>query len=54
LQGIEFGERNVSRLLEHEPMAAPRAASLAIAWPDRIALLACTAESPDTQWILKS
>ncbi|MGI9008761.1 MAG: hypothetical protein ACR2FU_21665 [Streptosporangiaceae bacterium] len=38
--GIEFSERNVSRLLEHEPMAAPGAACLALAWRNRIALLA--------------
>ena len=39
-QGIEFSERNVTRLLEHEPMAAPGAACLALAWRSRIALLA--------------
>jgi hypothetical protein len=38
--GIEFIERNVTRLLEHEPMAAPGAACLALAWRNRIALLA--------------
>jgi transcriptional regulator with XRE-family HTH domain len=38
--GIEFSERNVTRLLEHEPMAAPGAACLALAWRNRIALLA--------------
>src|ERR1700735_143562 len=38
--GIEFCERNVTRLLEHEPMAAPGAACLALAWRNRIALLA--------------
>jgi len=38
--GIEFSERNVTRLLEQEPMAAPGAACLALAWRNRIALLA--------------
>lgn len=38
--GIEFSERNVTRLLEHEPMASPGAACLALAWRNRIALLA--------------
>src|SRR5450755_672703 len=38
--GIEFSERNVTRLLENEPMAAPGAACLALAWRNRIALLA--------------
>jgi transcriptional regulator with XRE-family HTH domain len=38
--GIEFSERNVTRLLRDEPMAAPGAACLALAWRNRIALLA--------------
>jgi hypothetical protein len=38
--GIEFSERNVTRLLKDEPMAAPGAACLALAWRNRIALLA--------------
>jgi hypothetical protein len=38
-KGIEFSERNVTRLLEHEPMAAPGAACLTLAWRNRIALL---------------
>src|SRR6266487_592612 len=38
--GLEFSERNVTRLLEHEPMAAPGAVCLALAWRNRIALLA--------------
>jgi transcriptional regulator with XRE-family HTH domain len=38
--GIEFSERNVTRLLENEPMASPGAACLALAWRNRIALLA--------------
>jgi len=38
--GIEFCERNVKRLLEREPMAAPGEACLALAWRNRMALLA--------------
>ena len=38
--GIEFCERNVKRLLEREPMAAPGEACLALAWRSRMALLA--------------
>ncbi len=38
--GIEFSERNVKRLLEREPMAAPGEACLALAWRSRMALLA--------------
>lgn len=38
--GIEFTERNVTGLLEREPMAAPGAACLALAWRSRIGLLA--------------
>ena len=37
--GIEFNERNVTRLLEYEPMASPGAACLALAWRSRMALL---------------
>jgi transcriptional regulator with XRE-family HTH domain len=38
--GLAFSEQNVTRLLEHEPMASPGAACLALAWRHRIALLA--------------
>ncbi len=38
--GLAFTEANVSRLLEREPMAAPGAACLALAWRSRFALLA--------------
>jgi|SRR6266568_3518561 len=38
-RGIEFNERNVTRLLEQEPMASPGAACLALAWRSRMALL---------------
>lgn len=38
--GLEFTERNVTRLLEREPMASPGAACLALAWRHRMALLA--------------
>lgn len=38
--GIDFSERNVTRLLEREPMAAPGAACLALASRNRMALLA--------------
>ena len=38
--GIEFCERNVTRLLRREPMAAPGAACLALAWQHNMALLA--------------
>lgn len=38
--GIEFSERNVSRLVAREPMAAPGAACLALAWRNRDRLLA--------------
>lgn len=38
--GMEFTERNVTRLLEREPMAAPGAPCPALAWRSRIALLA--------------
>jgi hypothetical protein len=38
--GLAFSEQNVARLLEHEPMASPGAACLALAWRHRIALLA--------------
>jgi len=38
--GIEFSEANVARLVDHEPMAAPGAASLALAWTHRADLLA--------------
>ncbi len=38
--GIDFSERNVTRLLEREPMAAPGQACLALAWRHRMALLA--------------
>ncbi len=37
--GIEFCERNVTRLLRREPMAAPGAACLALAWRHKLALL---------------
>ena len=38
--GLAFTEKNVTRLLKHEPMASPGAACLALAWRHRIALLA--------------
>jgi hypothetical protein len=38
--GLEFTEANVTRLLEREPMAAPGAACLSLAWRSRMALLA--------------
>jgi transcriptional regulator with XRE-family HTH domain len=38
--GLAFTERNVTRLLEREPMASPGAACLALAWRHRVALLA--------------
>jgi hypothetical protein len=38
--GIDFSDRNVTRLLEREPMASPGAACLALAWRNKIALLA--------------
>ncbi len=39
-QGIEFSEANVTRLFQHEPLAAPGAACLALAWTYRAQLLA--------------
>ncbi len=38
--GHDFSEANVTRLIDHEPMAAPGAACLALAWTHRAELLA--------------
>ena len=37
--GIEFSEANVTRLVDHEPMAAPGAACLTLAWMHKEELL---------------
>lgn len=39
VEGIPFTAESVTRMLEHEPMAAPGAACLALAWQHREALL---------------